>query len=169
MSGKLAGQIMQTGFLKGVRADVLITLASVADKHGQSWYSYNAIAHMSRRSRKAVIDAVRWLELRELITVARGRRLKSISGHHVGPSNIYTLNLAFFDALVRITDGVRKAMFGFGEEKWAAVKRASDWAEMQVEIFAWRAVVEVGEKPTLFIKQCLYGVGADRVENDRTQ
>ncbi len=158
MTGKLAGQILQSGFLKGVRSDVLIALASVANRDGQSWYSYKALAHMSRRSRKAVIEAVKWLELREVVHVERGRNLQTVSGRFTSTTNIYTLNLPFLEALILLTEAARKATPGGADEKWAAAKRVAEWAETLVERFEWRTVVTVTEQPPQYIKQCVFGI-----------
>lgn len=158
MSGRLSGQLMQSGFLKGAQADVLFALASVADEHGQCWHSYRALAHLARRTRKTVIKAVQWLERYELTTVERGRALATASGRRTGSSNLYTLNLTFFDALILITETVRKETPGSAEERWGAAKRAADWAETMVMQFEWRAVVEVaGQRPS-YIKQCVHGI-----------
>ncbi len=161
MTGTLAGELRQTGFLKGVKSDVVLTLASVADGHGQSWYSYKSLAHLSRRSRKAVIESVNWLEARELVTVERGRNIRTLSGRYTGASNLYTLNLQFFEALITITKAVRKATPGSSEQKWETVGQISKWAELQVDAFRWCSILEIAAQPPHFIKQEIYGVCLD--------
>ncbi len=161
MTGKLVGQIMETGFLTGVRSRVVLALASVSDAHGQSWYSYGGIAHFARCSRKSAIDAIKWLELKELTDVQRGRYLPTRSGKTTSSSNLYTLNLVFFEALHELASTIRKVTPGDAKAKWQAVKSAAEWAEAQVAMFEWRVVVEIVVHHPQVIKQTCLGVDPD--------
>lgn len=154
MTGKLAGQIMETGFLSGATSRVLVALASVADEYGQSWYSYAGIAHYARCSRKSAMEAVKRLELIELLDVERKRHVMTLSGKITGSGNLYMLNLAFFDALHVIAPGDSKA-------KWQAVKSVAQWAEDQTMIFQWRYVVELAQHHPQVIRRICLGIGND--------
>ena len=158
MTGKLSGQIMETGFLTGTKARVLLALASVSDRHGQSWYSYAGLAHLARCSRKSAIEAVKWMEMTGILSVRRGRYLATQSGKTTGASNLYTLNLAFLEALHEIASVVRKLTPGDSKAKWEAVKAVALWAEDQVKVFQWRLVVEIAEHHPHVIMQACLGV-----------
>ena len=168
MTGKLAGQLMETGFLTGVSARVAIALASVSDSHGQSWYSYSGIAHYARCSRKSVIGAVRWMELTELLHVQRGANLATKSGKKTSTTNLYTLNLEFFEALHTMAEMVRRATPGDAREKWRAVKAAANWAEDQVRLFQWRMVVEIVQHHPHVIRQTCVDAKPPHPAPDRT-
>lgn len=170
MTGKLAGQIMETGFLSGATSRVLVALASVADEHGQSWYSYAGIAHYTRCSRKSAMEAVKRLELFELLHVERKRHVMTLSGKITGSGNLYTLNLRFFDALHDIAQAIRRVAPGDSRAKWQAVKSAAQWAEDQAMIFQWRQVIELAQHHPHVIKQACLGIGGDEASpNDGDQ
>jgi hypothetical protein len=158
MTGKLSGQIMETGFLKGVRARVLIALASVSDSHGQSWHSYVSIAHLARCSRKSAIEAIKWMERFELLYIQRGRYLPTKSGKITSATNLYTLHLEFFEALHKMAVIIRKMTPGDAKTKWQAVNSAALWAEDQLCMFQWRHVIEIVNAHPHVIKQTCLGI-----------
>ena len=160
MTGKLSGQLAKTGFLVGACASVLFALASVADKHGQSWYSLKGLAHYSRRSRKTVITAIKWLERHYIVSVQRGAHFTTASGRRTRGSNLYTLNLAFLNALILITDTVHKLTPGGSDEKWEAVRHVADWALDMVENFAWEEVVALAHKKPQEIRRIAAGISS---------
>ena len=129
MTGKLAGEVMETGFLSGKQAAVLITLASVSDENGQSWHSYDSIAHRSRAARSTVIDAMNDLENIGLITIKRGYGLKTIRGQRTKTTNLVTLHLEFLEAVTMLTRMARKADAGNASKECAAAKSIAAWAE----------------------------------------
>lgn len=156
MTGKLTGQIMETGFLSGTKSRVLLALASVSDIHGQSWYAYVGIAHYARCSRKSAIEAIKWLERTELIIVQRGRYIPTKRGKRTTSSNLYTINLEFFGALHKLSSTIRKFTPGDSKTKWKAVKAAATWVEAQVAMQQWRLVVEIVEQhPHVIMQTCL--------------
>ena len=158
MTGKLQGQLSMTGFLKGVTARVYQALASVADDHGQSWYSYHSLAQMARCSRKSAIEAVKWLERHGLMTVHRGASFTTSSGRRTRGTNLYTLNLSFIEALVTICTTMRKLTPGGSDLKCETVQRAADWAEEMVRNHSCETVVELATKKPAEVRRVAAGL-----------